>query len=266
MRFKIPPRFHAIDPHNHLWFDAHGKLDVDYMNGVLTNADCYGIERLGISCPLTDAPFIPAERFRRANDLILEAVALYPNRFFGFCFVDPADPGAMAEIDRCVATGMVGIKLYHQHLICEEIQRPIMARAAHYGIPVLMHAGRCTDPGTIAEQPRLSNSAHFLQALKMFPETILIQAHIGGGGDWEWNLRVLNGLRNPRFFIDLGGSVCDADIVRRTIEAVGIDSVLFATDMSFPEAVVKTFAAGLSEEDLQKVLHDNWIRIEEMRE
>ncbi|MBR4957291.1 MAG: hypothetical protein IKZ31_05990, partial [Lentisphaeria bacterium] len=75
----------------------------------------------------------------------------------------------------------------------------------------------------------------------------------------------LSGLRNPRYFIDISGSVCDAEIVRRTIDAVGIDSVLFATDMSFAEGVTKAMNSGLSEEELQKVLHDNWMKIEAMQ-
>ena len=99
----------------------------------------------------------------------------------------------------------------------------------------------------------------------MFPDTTLIQAHIGGGGDWEWNLRMLDGLRNPRYFIDLGGSVCDVNIVRRTVEAVGIDSVLFATDMSIAEGVVKILHAGLTVRELGKILHHNWTRLEKMK-
>jgi hypothetical protein len=42
----------------------------------------------------------------------------------------------------------------------------------------------------------------------MFPDTTLIQAHIGGGGDWEWNLRVLETCPT-NVYIDTSGSVID---------------------------------------------------------
>ncbi len=184
-------------------------------------------------------------------------------RFVGFCFVDPHFPDeAAAEIERCVVRhGMAGIKLYHQFFICDDAQKPIMDKAAELGVPVLMHAGKCTDPATIAAQPRLSHAGHFLEALKKFPATMLIQAHIGGGGDWEWNLRMLEGIDSDHYFIDISGSVIDAGIVRRTIETVGVDRVLFATDMSLEEGVGKLLAARPSHEELMKICSGNWNRI-----
>ena len=265
MWYKIPERFHAIDMHNHIWMDLKtGKLNTDLLRNLLKGADQLGIERIGISLPLL-APRVTPEEFRHANDLVLEVVSGNP-RFFGFAFVDPyfADESA-EEIRRCVKLGMKGVKLYHQYTICDDMQRPVAETAADLGVPVLIHAGKMRDHATSSIQPNLSNACHFLEALKKYPRTTFIQAHIGGGGDWEWNLRVLRNLRSPRYFIDLSGSVTDADIVRRTIDAVGIDSILWATDMSMEESVAKLDAAKLDEESLHKVLHLNFERIESMR-
>lgn len=265
MWFKIPERFHAIDMHNHVWKKSGtDELDWQLVYNLLRGADHLGIERIGISLPLL-TPRVTPDEFRHANDLVFEAMA-YDPRFFGFVFVDPyyAEESA-AEIRRCVKLGMKGVKLYHQYTICDDMQRPVAETAAELGIPVLIHAGRMRDRANSEIQPNLSNSLHFLQALKKYPETTFIQAHIGGGGDWEWILRVLRGLRSPRYFIDLAGSVADRDIVRRTIEAVGIDSVLWATDMAMEEGVAKLDAAKLDEESLHKVLHLNFERIESMR-
>lgn len=262
---KIPSRFHAVDMHNHLWAGAQsGLVDSAALERLLRAADLLGIDRIGISNPITSETVTGAE-IKLANDVTLDAMK-QSKRFFGFAFVDPRDPkAAVAEIDRCVKLGMVGVKLYHQLLVCDEGQRPVMDAAANWGIPVLMHAGKVTDPDTIARQPRLSHAGHFLKALEMFPDTTLIQAHIGGGGDWEWNLRVLNGIDSDRYFIDLGGSVCDAGIVRRTVDAVGASRVLFATDMSMEEGVAKLAAARLGELELEQILSGNWRRIEARR-
>jgi hypothetical protein len=126
---------------------------------------------------------------RRVNDVVFEAMAMSP-RFLGFCFLNPGYAReSLEEIQRCVVDGgMLGIKLYHQYFICDPAQRPVMDRAAELQVPVLMHAGKCTDSVTRASQPRLSNASHFAKAAQMFPETIFIQGHIGGGGGRYPNL------------------------------------------------------------------------------
>ena len=265
MQYTIPPQYHCVDAHNHVWMRPDKSLNTEDMEATIAKMDAFHVERAVISCPITTGAHVPAAEYRQANNAVLQAMKAHPDRFIGFCFVDPGDPGAVAEIKRCVKAGMRGIKLYHQRLICDEAQRPVMDCAARLGIPVLMHAGKVCDAATMARQPRISNAAHFLKALEMFPDTMLIQGHIGGGGDWEWNLAVLDGLRNPNYFIDFSASVCDAEIVRRTIDAVGIESVLFATDMSFAESVAKAKHARLTRAEAKLVYHDNWKRIEERR-
>lgn len=253
MQGKIPKRFHAVDVHNHI-------LKRSQLKDMLKKTARLGIERFGSSCA-SDAPRVTPAEFRAMNDFTLEVMAV-SDRIIGFCFVDPAFPDvAVAEIERCVDRGMAGVKLYHQHYICDEIQRPIMDCAARLGIPILMHAGKLCDPESQRRQPRISDASHFVRALEMFPKTTLIQGHIGGGGDWEWNLRVLYGIKSDHYFIDLSGSVCDAGLVRRTIRAVGVDRVLFSTDMSLEEGVGKVLFAGLSEAELMKIFSGNWHRI-----
>lgn len=261
MQYVIPAAYDCIDMHNHVGIRPDGSFDRELAQSLLDGCARLGIREIGISRPAPD-PVVEPARFRALNDTVLEAMAMSA-RFVGFCFVDPHFPAeAVAEIDRCVVEhGMAGVKLYHQFFICDEEQRPVMDRAARLGIPVLMHAGKCTDPATIAAQPKLSHAGHFLEALEKFPGTILIQAHIGGGGDWEWNLRALESVASDDFFLDISGSVVDAGIVRRTIEAVGADRVLFATDMSLEEGVGKLWDARPSEEELRKICRGNWDRI-----
>ncbi len=259
---RLPAILQTIDAHHHLWGDAQGEFSVDEAAMLLAAADKLGIERLCVSNPETALDAVPPEVCRRRNDVIAAAMAFSP-RFLGFAFIDAAfGDAAVAEIDRCIVQyGMAGIKLYHQHKIQDDIQRPLMRRAAELGVPVLMHAGKCTDPATMAAQPRLSHAADFREALAKYPETMLIQGHIGGGGDWQWNLRVLEGINSENYFIDLSGSVVDSGIVRATIDAVGVDRVLFATDGSMEEGVGKLLAAGLDEDAMRKICSGNWRKI-----
>lgn len=263
--FKIPEKYACVDAHHHVWQMKDGSLNVADAQSLLLAADRLGIRKLNVSVPVNTEVVTP-EVFRSANDAVIAAMKL-SDRFTGFCFVDAAFPDeAVAEIERCIVqNGMAGIKMYHQHFIDDDIQAPVLNKAAELGIPVLMHAGKCTDPESMAKQPRLSNASHFLNALKKFPDTIFIQGHIGGGGDWEWNLRVLEGIKSDNYYIDISGSVIDAGIVAKTINAVGISRVLFATDGSMEEGVGKCQAANLSDSEYAQLFSGNWNKIASRR-
>ena len=251
----FPEHIHAIDIHNHVWPGPDGRLDRVRAQALLDGAGILNIESICVSTPLmSDAP--SPDEVRRTNDFVFEAMAM-DKRFLGFCFVNPGHADdAVTEIRRCVVDGgMRGVKLYHQYLVCDPAQRPVMECAAGLGIPVLMHAGKFISMAHQLTQPRLSHAGHFIRAVKMFPGTKLIQGHIGGGGDWEWNLRQLE--CRPGTYIDISGSVVDAGIVRRTVDALGADHVLFATDGFLEEGVGKLLDAGLSEDELELICRRN---------
>lgn len=252
-----------IDVHNHVWQAGGGQttgscgaLDVGHAERLLAKGEKLGIDCFCVSTPLTsDAP--TPEEVRAANNAVLEAMRI-SDRFLGFCFLNPGDVAeALKEIERCVVEGgMMGIKLYNQYFVCDPAQRPVMERAAELGVPVLMHAGKVTDTETRKRQPRLSHAGHFLKAAEMFPETTLIQGHIGGGGDWEWNLRVLEEAPS-NVYIDTSGSVIDTGIVDRTVATLGVDRVLFATDGILEEGIGKLLDADLDEGDRARIFAGN---------
>lgn len=259
MKTRIPRTIDCIDIHNHVSAGPDGRLDRARAEALLEGCSRLGIRRLCVSYPLTSDQPAPDD-VRRVNDVVLEAMA-FSNRFIGFCFVNPGYAReAVAEVERCVRQGgMRGVKLYHQYLVCDPAQTAVMECAADLGVPVLMHAGKVMDAQTRRLQPRLSNAEHFMRAARLFPRTTLIQGHIGGGGDWEWNLRHLE--TRPGVYLDISGSVVDAGIVARTVAALGTDHVLFATDGSLEEGVGKVLAADLSSAELALVCQGNAERI-----
>lgn len=83
--------------------------------------------------------------YRQANDRILAEAAASDGRLIPFLRVDPSDPEAVFEVERCLNAGHRGIKLHpraeafdldHSALI------PIARLAAAAGAPLLFHAGR----------------------------------------------------------------------------------------------------------------------------
>ena len=257
MQYKIPEKFNAIDSHTHLNFilgTNYDYLDKDEVARMIECNKKFGITKAGISMPYLKKDVTPKE-YQKGNNLILEALDLF-DHFFGFCFVDPTDSKAACdEIRRCVRDNkMTGLKLYHQYTIDDPIFTPIFELCQELNCPVLGHAVKGPNP------PTLSNAQHFCNVAKRFPGVNFIQAHIGGGGDWEWNLRVLED-STPNHFIDTSGSVIDVGMIKKTVETMTSDRVLFATDMFVEEGVGKLLAAEFTDEEMQKICHDNIVKL-----
>ena len=253
MLWRIPEKFHAVDAHTHLNMmpgKDYSALRTEAALAMLSDGDRLGIEKFCISLPYMTPQVTPGE-FRKGNDIIFEALKLSP-RYTGFCFIDPAFiKESCDEIRRCVRDGgMAGIKLYHQFRIDDPVFDPIFKLCEKLDCPVLMHAVKGPKPET------LSNAEHFLTACARFPGVRFLQGHIGGGGDWEWTLRVLEN-STPNHYIDTSGSVIDPGMIKRTVEVMGPDRVLFATDMFIPEGVGKLLAAGFDDETMKKICSEN---------
>lgn len=246
-----------IDCHGHCTADGSCWMSAD---DVVRSLDLYGIDKICCSNPITTRD-APPEAFRRCNDLILGAMRKYPDRIMGYCFVNPGwAAAAQEEITRCVCgEGMIGVKLYNQYTINDPVQFPIIERCIDLGVPILMHAGYPAAPEMRESQPNISRGDHFADVARRYPEAMLICAHIGGGGDWE---RQLKGLRSaPSVFLDTSGSVIDAGMIEKCVREIGADRLLFACDMSMERGIGKILDAGLAKAQREKIFSRNFLGI-----
>ena len=220
----------------------------------------FGIDKMCCSEPVCYEPATP-EAVRAANDDILRAMRRYPNVILGQCFLNPGHARqAQDEITRCVVDGgMIGIKLYHQYRINEPVQFPVIERCIELGVPILMHAGHLTTPEGRARQPRISSGEHFVDAAARYPEAMFICGHIGGGGDWEWQLKALR--EAPTVYADTSGSVIDAGMIERCVRDLGAERLLFATDMNVARGVGKLLDADITERQREKIFGANFQKI-----
>ena len=232
---------------------------------VVADARRLGIDKVCCSSPLTVRPTDP-EQIRRANDDIMAAMRAYPDVIMGQCFIDPGHVRfAQDEITRCVVDGgMMGLKFYHQYRIDDSVFHPVFERCAELGVPMLMHAGYTADPKVIAAQPRFSSADHFIEPARLFPEAIFIVGHIGGGGDWEWQIKAMN--RAPKnVYIDTSGSVIDAGMIEKAVRDIGAERMLFATDMSTEQGVGKILDADITSRQREMIWGENFQKILDAR-
>ena len=246
-----------IDCHNHCC-GAAGRWPA--AQDMVASLRKLGVDQACCSHPIA-GPRAEPEDVRKANDDILACMRRFPDAILGQCFVNPGHARhAQDEITRCVVDGgMIGVKLYHQYRIDEPVQFPVIERCIDLGVSILMHAGHPSAPEALELQPRISSGEHFVEAARRYPEAMLICGHLGGGGDWEWQLKALR--EAPSVYVDTSGSVIDQGMVERAARDLGAGRLLFGTDMNHARGVGKLLDAGLTERQRQRIFGENFQKI-----
>ena len=254
----------VIDCHAHLSGDHTGITRIWGSSdaALLAAADRVGID---MSCAsiLTTAMPAPLADFQECNRQMVAATQQFPGKVRGYCYVNPGyTRESLWEIRHYVEEhDFMGIKLYNEYKCTDPILFPIVELAIELGVPILHHAGHPHRP--IPSQPNISDSGDLAALAARYPEAVLICAHIGGGGDWEWTIKAARA--TPNIYLDTSGSVFDSDMVQTAVRVVGAERVLFGCDTSFTAGIGKLRAAPLTDEQRALIMGGNMACILAMR-
>lgn len=153
----------------------------------------------------------------------------HPDRIRGYVTVNPNYTAqARAEIARGLGAGMIGIKLAASRRANDPLLDPICAIARERSVPILHHVWqhrRRDWPGQEA-----SDALELCALAARHPEVRFILAHIGGGGDWQHSLAALRQM--PNVVVDLSGSSVDGGMLDACLEAVGVERLVWGTDLT----------------------------------
>lgn len=244
-----------IDVHCHVFRSDDWAASADHL---VACSDRLGITENWCCSPILAGRMASIEEVRAENDAILAAMARHPGRIRGLCFVIPG-PDAIAELERCLDAGMIGIKLYNQYRINDPIVRPVLELAVERRVPILEHAGAPT-PGHKAAQPLISHGEHFADVNARYPDAIIYHAHTGGGGDWEYTIRAMRDA-SPNLYLDISGSNLDRDQVAFAANEMGAEQVLFGTDGTMAGSVGKVIEAEVTDTERDLIWRGNAARI-----
>jgi len=234
-----------IDAHTHLGdFPVFGaSINI---NQLLKLMNQYSIEKAVVSA-------LP-------NSLARKAVEKYPDRITSLVRVNPHEAGAVDTAERAIREwGMKGIKLnplFNNFLPDSDVVNPVMDVAAKYGVPVLIHSGH----------PPWSLPWSFERLADRYPDVTIVMAHMGHGHIIYINAALDVAEEHANIVVDTAGMTMHTKI-REAVNRLGVDRVMYGSDTPLGHPgweIPKVQVAGLSEEQLQHVLHDNALRIYNM--
>jgi uncharacterized protein len=231
-----------IDVHAHFYHERTPRADWKERNHSRLAAG----ERIGISVHvasilgtwgLTSPIYFPSrDDVVLGNDAMIRLCQDYPGKVRGYVAVNPNyTDHAVGEIERCLARGLIGIKLAASRRANDRLLNPICQLAADRGVPILHHVWqrrRRDWPGQEA-----SDGAELCELAARHPRTRFILAHIGGGGDWIHTLQVARGVGNV--YLDLSGSGVDGGMLEQCIESAGVSRLLWGADITLCTGLAK---------------------------
>jgi len=117
---------------------------------------------------------------RAPHDAISAYAKAYPQKIIGFMSIDPNQPDAIEEMDRCHRElGLRGIKMspvYQDYHPSDEKARRVHRHAERLGLPILTHAAFQSIPSTKMEW---ANPLLYDPVAREFPDLKIILAHMG---------------------------------------------------------------------------------------
>jgi len=244
------------DGHCHI--SGYGGTPAERVGKMLEVADRMGVSKLCIYMGTSFHTEPKPEQLVKANDEILEAVAAWPDRVFGWVYLSPAHlETSLAELERCVAKGpMVAIKLWVAQN-CDTFEADaIVKRAEELKAVVFQHTWR----KITGNLPGESTASDLAKLASRHPDATFICGHTGG--DWEYGIRAIRPLKNV--YADLGGGDPTAGFTEMAVRELGPERVLYGSDIpgrSFGSQLAKVYGARISEAEKEMILGANLKRI-----
>ncbi len=250
-------KYRKIDVHAHIyWTDDSPETQLDYGRRL-------GIEKQVISRYLDVMPGTP-EQFRKFNDLTIKAIKKYPDQLLGGFVLNPVYPKeSLEEIKRCTDAGMIGPgELYYQVKINDPKYYPVIEKLIDLKMIIHSHAECQLGVGGYRmkyngyKQPNTSIPEDFVDIARRYPEGIFQYAHIGMGGDWEYECKLFR--EYPNIYVDTSGSNNAENMIDFAVEHLGEDRLFFASDNSYYQGVGRILSANLTDRQKQKIFFDNY--------
>ncbi len=210
-----------------------------YVNdrAILTNADnlLASMDEAGVDHSVVCGfPWSDVALCREHNDWMAAAVARAPDRLSWLGIVQPAEEGAAAEAERCLAMGAAGIGELNadgQGFALDDAHTlgDLAAVCATAGRPVMLHS---TEPvGHAYPGKGTATPERLLRFVSAFPDLDVVLAHWGGGLPfYELMPEVAAVCARVRYDTAASPYLYRHDILATVIDLVGSDRIVWGSD------------------------------------
>ena len=257
-----------VDAHAHFLHAGCGRADWAEVNDARFRAGA----RIGITCHVAsilgtygfNSPtyFPSPEDTTIGNDAMLAMCEQHGDLVRMLVTVNPNyTTQALAEVDRCIARGAVGIKLLASRRADDPLVDPICERAAQHDVPILHHIWQHRRRDWPNQE--ISDGADLAKLARRHARVTFILAHIGGGGDYLHTFAAIRDVKN--IVADISGSGVDRGMLDEAVAALGSQRLLWGCDLTMETGLAKLRAlenTGLSSaEDVKDIRWRNAARV-----
>ena len=245
------------DLHCHL-SGVEGRTPDERIAALIRFADRMAIERLVFFMGFPWAQNPDPNEFQRQNDQVIQALAHWHDRAFGFAYLNPMHiEESLQEMDRCIRDGpMVGIKLWVAVKCNHKNLDLIVRRAAELNAVIYQHTWQKTGGNLGGE----STPTDLVELASRHPNARMICGHTGG--NWELGIRAVRETSNVA--IGTGGSDPTAGFVEMAVQELGAERVIYGSDIggrSFASQLAKIRGAQIPAAAKQLILGQNLKRM-----
>ncbi len=246
-----------IDVHSHLVTNPFSDSEVD---AFLEAADRYGID---VSCVASLGPgcYYPVQLIHEPtqaqcssfNRDLHRIMKRYPDRVWGWVYINPAYPGAVEEVRRGIEEyGMIGVKMWTGTKCSDPRFFPVVEQAIRYRVPLLQHAW---DKAT-GRYPNESDSSDIAELAGLYPELNIIMAH---------NERAVGTVAPyPNVYMDTASPIPELGMIEKAVGMIGADRLVYGSDcigVDLAASYGKIVGSELSEDDKRRILGGNMLRL-----
>ena len=247
------------------WFGAcHARGErIASAESLIASMDAAGVDRaVCFTWPFRD-PALCAE----ANEWLAGECRRHPDRLVGFGVVQPDDPAAAREVERCARLGLRGIGEMNADAQGWDVLGPaaaaVVAASTAAGMAWNLH---CSEPVGHAYPGKGTTTPDVVAAFaSRHPDLTLVCAHLGGGLPLFSSLPEVGRLCE-RLYFDTAAQpfVYDPSVYRTLVEGVGAERILLGSDhplLDVPRYLAAMEQAGIASHDLALISGGNAARL-----
>lgn len=221
----------------------------DFAEWLREEAEAVGIDQF---CVIMQIIGETPEQNRTSNETLAQLVRENPDIAHGWARVNPEwEEEAVNNFRAAIDDGLLGLKLTYEVKCDDPRVDPIAEAAIEMDVPVKIHsAHRVGEPPL----PNESFTEDVVALARRYPDLKILESHIGGPGDWEYRIKLLEEQENV--WLDLSGTNADAGMIEMAAERLGTDRLVWGSDNSIVPCVGKLAGADLSPDEKARIAYN----------